>query len=86
MPSTSTSRSCELETDKVTVEVPAPASGVLASIAVNEGDTVEVGAVIASLNEGEGASSWLRPRHRRAAAPQQVHRSHRRHLHSSKRH
>jgi 2-oxoglutarate dehydrogenase E2 component (dihydrolipoamide succinyltransferase) len=48
---------CELETDKVTVEVPAPASGTLASIAVNEGDTVEVGAVIGSLAEGEGASA-----------------------------
>ena len=45
---------CELETDKVTVEVPAPAAGVLASIAVNDGDTVEVGAVLASLAEGEG--------------------------------
>ena len=48
---------CELETDKVTVEVPAPAAGVLASIAVNEGDTVEVGAVLASLAEGEGAAA-----------------------------
>ena len=48
---------CELETDKVTVEVPAPSSGTLASIAVNEGDTVEVGAVIGSLVEGEGASA-----------------------------
>jgi len=46
----------ELETDKVTVEVPAPAAGVLASIAVNEGETVEVGAIIASLAEGEGAA------------------------------
>lgn len=48
---------CELETDKVTVEVPAPAAGVLASLAVNEGDTVEVGAVLASLVEGEGAAA-----------------------------
>ncbi|MGI9477502.1 MAG: 2-oxoglutarate dehydrogenase complex dihydrolipoyllysine-residue succinyltransferase [Hyphomicrobiaceae bacterium] len=48
---------CELETDKVTVEVPAPAAGVLASIAVNEGDTVEVGAVLASLAEGEGTAA-----------------------------
>lgn len=57
---------CELETDKVTVEVPAPSSGTLASIAVNEGDTVEVGAVIASLVEGEGASVSETPA---AAAP-----------------
>ena len=48
---------CELETDKVTVEVPAPAAGVLASLAVNEGDTVEVGAVLASLVEGDGAAA-----------------------------
>jgi len=46
---------CELETDKVTVEVPAPSAGTLASIAVNEGDTVEVGAVLGSLVEGAGA-------------------------------
>ncbi len=52
---------CELETDKVTVEVPAPAAGTLASIAVNEGDTVEVGAVIASLAEGEGAAPAAAP-------------------------
>jgi 2-oxoglutarate dehydrogenase E2 component (dihydrolipoamide succinyltransferase) len=48
---------CELETDKVTVEVPAPSSGTLASIAANEGDTVEVGAVIGSLVEGEVGSA-----------------------------
>ncbi len=46
----------ELETDKVTVEVPAPASGTLVSIAVELGETVEVGAVLASLNEGEGGA------------------------------
>ena len=32
----------ELETDKVTIEVPAPSAGVLSEIVVNEGDTVEV--------------------------------------------
>ena len=52
---------CELETDKVTVEVPAPSSGTLASIAANEGDTVEVGAVIGSLVEGEGAPAGQAP-------------------------
>ena len=45
----------ELETDKVTVEVPAPASGVLTDIVVDEGDTVEVGALLATLTEGAGA-------------------------------
>ncbi len=48
---------CELETDKVTVEVPAPASGTLMSIAVEAGATVEVGAVLGSLQEGEGAGA-----------------------------
>ncbi|MFN3745526.1 MAG: 2-oxoglutarate dehydrogenase complex dihydrolipoyllysine-residue succinyltransferase [Hyphomicrobiaceae bacterium] len=43
---------CELETEKVTVEVSAPASGVLAELAVDEGATVAVGTVIGRLNEG----------------------------------
>ncbi|MGH1419509.1 MAG: 2-oxoglutarate dehydrogenase complex dihydrolipoyllysine-residue succinyltransferase [Hyphomicrobiaceae bacterium] len=47
---------CELETDKVTIEVPAPTAGVLGPLSAQEGDTVEVGAVIASLNEGATAS------------------------------
>lgn len=46
----------ELETDKVTVEVPAPASGTLAEISVQEGETVEVGALLAMLEEGAGAA------------------------------
>jgi 2-oxoglutarate dehydrogenase E2 component (dihydrolipoamide succinyltransferase) len=45
----------ELETDKVTVEVPAPAAGMLAEIAVNEGDTVAVGAILGTISEDEGA-------------------------------
>ena len=44
---------CELETDKVTVEVPAPADGALESIAVQEGATVEVGAVLGAIAEGK---------------------------------
>jgi 2-oxoglutarate dehydrogenase E2 component (dihydrolipoamide succinyltransferase) len=44
----------ELETDKVTVEVPAPASGVLAEIAVKQGDTVAVGAVLGAISDGGG--------------------------------
>ena len=44
----------ELETDKVTVEVPAPASGVLSDITVNEGDTVAVGALLGAIAEGDG--------------------------------
>ena len=43
----------ELETDKVTLEVPAPATGQLTDIKVNDGDTVEVGAVLGSIVEGQ---------------------------------
>jgi 2-oxoglutarate dehydrogenase E2 component (dihydrolipoamide succinyltransferase) len=42
----------ELETDKVTVEVPAPADGALESITAKPGDTVEVGALLGSISEG----------------------------------
>ena len=43
----------ELETDKVTIEVPAPAAGRLESIVVKDGETVAVGALLATLAEGE---------------------------------
>jgi 2-oxoglutarate dehydrogenase E2 component (dihydrolipoamide succinyltransferase) len=46
----------ELETDKVTLEVNAPASGILAEIAVKEGDTVKVGAVLGQIGEGTAAA------------------------------
>src|SRR6185312_10982593 len=42
----------ELETDKVTVEVPAPADGMLESISVKDGDTVLVGALLGAIAEG----------------------------------
>ena len=44
----------ELETDKVTVEVPAPASGVLSEIIVKAGDTVAVGSLLGAIAEGDG--------------------------------
>lgn len=44
----------ELETDKVTLEVPAPAAGVLAEITAEEGDTVEVDALLGAIGEGAG--------------------------------
>jgi 2-oxoglutarate dehydrogenase E2 component (dihydrolipoamide succinyltransferase) len=44
----------ELETDKVTVEVPAPVSGVLSEIVVKQGDTVAVGALLGSISDGDG--------------------------------
>src|SRR5580704_9837628 len=46
----------ELETDKVTIEVPAPAAGVLSDIAAKDGDTVAVGAVLGQIKEGAGAA------------------------------
>ena len=51
----------ELETDKVTVEVNAPSSGVIAGISVGEGETVEVGAVLGSITEGEGSAVAATP-------------------------
>jgi len=47
---------CELETDKVTVEVPAPAAGVMGEIVAAEGDTVGVDALLATILAGEGAA------------------------------
>ncbi|WP_108682589.1 2-oxoglutarate dehydrogenase complex dihydrolipoyllysine-residue succinyltransferase [Methyloceanibacter sp. wino2] len=52
----------ELETDKVTVEVPAPAGGVLSEIVVKEGDTVEVGALLGSIAAGDGATVTPAPK------------------------
>jgi len=42
----------ELETDKVNLEVPSPISGILSEISFKDGDTVEVGAVLGSISEG----------------------------------
>ena len=47
----------ELETDKVTIEVPAPAAGVLEAIAANPGDTVDVGALLGAIAAGAGAAA-----------------------------
>jgi len=46
----------ELETDKVTIEVPAPAAGVLAEIAAKDGETVGVGALLGQIKEGAAAA------------------------------
>jgi 2-oxoglutarate dehydrogenase E2 component (dihydrolipoamide succinyltransferase) len=46
----------ELETDKVTIEVPAPAAGVLSDVAVKDGDTVAVGALLGEIKEGASAA------------------------------
>jgi 2-oxoglutarate dehydrogenase E2 component (dihydrolipoamide succinyltransferase) len=51
----------ELETDKVTIEVPAPAAGVLADIAAKDGETVAVGALLGQIKEGEAAPGKAPP-------------------------
>jgi 2-oxoglutarate dehydrogenase E2 component (dihydrolipoamide succinyltransferase) len=51
----------ELETDKVTVEVPAPASGILSEIVVKAGDTVAVGALLGAIAEGDGKEVRAKP-------------------------
>ncbi|SVA97347.1 uncharacterized protein METZ01_LOCUS150201, partial [marine metagenome] len=55
----------ELETDKVNVEVPSPFKGVLEKIAVNEGETVEVGALLGSISaissESAGEKKYTPP-------------------------
>ncbi len=51
----------ELETDKVTIEVPAPAAGTLAAIAAKDGETVAVGALLGEIKEGAGAAPSAKP-------------------------
>ena len=54
----------ELETDKVTIEVPAPSAGTLGEIIAKDGETVAVGALLGQINEG-AAGAVAKP----AAAP-----------------
>ncbi|MAN11626.1 2-oxoglutarate dehydrogenase complex dihydrolipoyllysine-residue succinyltransferase [Sphingobium naphthae] len=56
-----------LETDKVAVDVPAPAAGTMGDIVAKEGDTVEVGALLGYVNEGAAAAASPAPAP--AAAP-----------------
>ncbi|MDB5627629.1 MAG: 2-oxoglutarate dehydrogenase, subunit, dihydrolipoamide succinyltransferase [Tardiphaga sp.] len=46
----------ELETDKVTIEVPAPSAGTLGEIVAKDGETVAVGALLGQISEGGGAA------------------------------
>ncbi len=55
-----------LETDKVAVDVPAPAAGTMGDIVAKEGDTVEVGALLGYVNAGAAAAASPAPA---AAAP-----------------
>ena len=50
----------ELETDKVAVEVPAPADGVLTSIALNAGDEAAPGATLKGTTVREASQAWVR--------------------------
>ncbi len=59
----------ELETDKVTVEVPAPAAGVLEAVLAKEGDEVAPGTVIGTLGGSEATTKAAE----RAAAPEETH-------------
>ncbi len=58
---------CELETDKVTVEVPSPVAGTLSEIVAAEGDTVGVDALLAQVTEGDAAPA---PAAKSEAAPE----------------
>src|SRR3981081_1105906 len=60
----------ELETDKVTIEVPAPSAGTLGDIVAKDGETVAVGALLGQINDGAaGAASKPAAAPARAAAP-----------------
>ena len=66
----------ELETDKVTIEVPAPSAGVLGEISAKDGETVAVGALLGQINEGAAAPapSLLPPPPRPLRPPPPPHR------------
>ncbi len=62
---------CELETDKVTVEVPAPAAGRLVEIVAKEGETVGVNALLAQIaEEGQAGPEEMTPKKGAGSAPQ----------------
>src|SRR5262252_7976316 len=59
----------ELETDKVSVEVPSPAAGVLEHISVQQGGTVGVGSVLGAVAEGAAAAKAEAPKAAKAEPP-----------------
>src|SRR5262252_2918941 len=62
----------ELETDKVSVEVPSPAAGVLEHITVQQGGTVGVGSVLGAVAEGAAGAKPMKaeaPKAAKAEAP-----------------
>ena len=60
---------CELETDKVTVEVNASVAGTIADLAVEEGASVQVGGILCHIEAGAGAASAPAPKPAAAPAP-----------------
>ncbi len=59
----------ELETDKVTIEVPAPSAGTLGDIIAKDGETVAVGALLGQINDGATGAAKPAAASARAAAP-----------------
>ncbi|MEH2511287.1 2-oxoglutarate dehydrogenase E2 component (dihydrolipoamide succinyltransferase) [Nitrobacteraceae bacterium AZCC 1564] len=59
----------ELETDKVTIEVPAPFAGTLGEIVAKDGETVAVGALLGQITEGAGGAKPAAPAAAKAAEP-----------------
>src|ERR1700704_4177707 len=59
----------EVSTDKVDSEVPAPSSGTLSQILVQEGETAEVGTRLAVISDGAGATSLAPPAQAAATPP-----------------
>src|SRR6266436_2343106 len=59
----------ELETDKVTIEVPAPSAGVLGEISAKDGETVAVGALLGQITDGAAAKPAAPAKAAAPAAP-----------------
>ena len=59
----------ELETDKVTIEVPAPSAGTLGEITAKDGETVAVGALLGQINDGAAGTAKPAAAPAKAAAP-----------------
>src|SRR6202158_5637025 len=59
----------ELETDKVTIEVPAPSAGTLGEIVAKDGETVAVGALLGQIKEGAAGAAKRAQAPAKAAAP-----------------
>ena len=62
----------ELETDKVTIEVPAPSAGTLGEIIAKDGETVAVGALLGQINDGAAGAKAAPAKPAAPAAPPPV--------------